>query len=68
LGGVTRVVIRRAQLWIDGVTPLVPIADRLFRYADEPSSPETAEFRRIIDGHAQILIADGGSFRRILES
>jgi len=68
LDGATRIVIRRAQLWIDGVTPLVPIADRLFRYADEPSSPETAEFRRIIDGHAQILIADGSILRRILEA
>ncbi len=27
-----------------------------------------AEFRRIIDGHAQILIADGSSLRRILEA
>ena len=67
-GRATRIVMCRAQLWVDGVTPLVPIGERLFRFADEPSSPETAEFRRIIDGQAQILIADGGVLRRIFEA
>jgi CubicO group peptidase (beta-lactamase class C family) len=63
--GSARVVVRRGRLWIDGTIALEPIGDHLFRYADEPSSPETAEFRAITAGRAQVLITDGGLLRRI---
>jgi D-alanyl-D-alanine carboxypeptidase len=65
--GSTRIVIRRGKLWADGVTLLTPIGDRLFRLADEPSSPETVEFRGIIDGRAEILVLGGGILQRVPE-
>ena len=65
--GSTRIVIRRGKLWAEGVTLLTPIGDRLFRFADEPSSPETAEFRGIIDGRAEILVLGGDVLQRVPE-
>jgi hypothetical protein len=66
--GSARVVIRRGRLWLNGTTPLEPIGDHLFRFADEPQSPETAEFRAIVAGIAQVLVVDGGVLRRMPES
>ncbi len=66
--GSARVVIRRGRLWLNGTTPLAPIGDHLFRFADEPKSPETAEFRAIVDGRAQVLVVDGGILRRMPEA
>jgi len=66
--GSARVVIRRGRLWLNGTTPLEPIGDHLFRFADEPQSPETAEFRAIVAGSAQVLVVDGGVLRRMPES
>jgi CubicO group peptidase (beta-lactamase class C family) len=63
--GSTRIVVRRGRLWIDGTIALEPIGAHLFRYADEPSSPETAEFREFAAGRAQILLTDGGVLRRV---
>jgi CubicO group peptidase (beta-lactamase class C family) len=65
--GSARVVIRRGRLWLNGTTPLERIGNHLFRYADEPQSPETAEFRAIVDGRAQVLLVDGGVLRRLPE-
>jgi hypothetical protein len=65
--GSTRIVIRRGKLWSEGVTLLTPIGDRLFRFTDEPSSPETAEFRGIIDGRAEILVLGGDVLQRVPE-
>jgi len=65
--GSARVVIRRGRLWLNGTTPLEPIGDHLFRFADEPQSPETAEFRAIVAGSAQVLVVDGGVLRRTPE-
>jgi len=66
--GSVRIVIRRGRLWLNGTTPLQPIGNHLFRYADEPQSPETAEFRAIVDGRAQVLLVDGGVLRRLPET
>lgn len=63
--GTIRIVIRRAQLWIDGTIPLSRLGDDLFRLADEPSSPETAEFRQVIDGRAHIVFVGGNLLRRV---
>jgi hypothetical protein len=52
-------------LWFDDGTPLEPIGERLFRLADEPESPETAEFLEFVDGQAQLLRVDGEDLRRI---
>lgn len=66
-GGV-RIIQRQAQLWLNGGTPVEPIGDCLFRFADEPSSPETAEFQHLIDGRTQLLIITGEVFRRLASS
>jgi len=63
--GTARIVIRRGQLWINGTTPLSPLGADLFRLVDEPSNPETAEFRQVIDGRAQILLVGGNLLRRV---
>jgi CubicO group peptidase (beta-lactamase class C family) len=63
--GTVRIVQRRGQLWMDGVTPLARLGGDLFRMADEPSSPETAEFRQVIDAKAQILSLGGNLLHRI---
>ncbi len=63
--GTVRIVLRRGQLWMDGVTPLARLGGDLFRLADEPSSPETAEFRQMIDAKAQILCLGGNLLHRV---
>jgi D-alanyl-D-alanine carboxypeptidase len=65
--GSIRIVVRRGKLWAEGVTLLTPIGDRLFRFSDEPSSPETAEFRGVIDGRAEILVLGGDVLQRVPE-
>jgi CubicO group peptidase (beta-lactamase class C family) len=63
--GTVRIVQRRGQLWMDGVTPLARLGGDLFRLAEEPSSPETAEFRQVIDAKSQILSLGGNLLHRI---
>jgi D-alanyl-D-alanine carboxypeptidase len=63
--GSTRVVARRGRLWLDDGTALEPIGERLFRFADEPDSPETVEFLGFVDGQAQLLRFAGEDARRI---
>jgi hypothetical protein len=63
--GSLRVVERRGRLWLNGETPLEPLGGYLFRFADEPASPETAEFLEFVDGQAQVLRVIGGELRRI---
>jgi CubicO group peptidase (beta-lactamase class C family) len=65
--GATRIVLRRGRLWAGGALPLEPIGEHLFRWADEPSSPETAEFRDLVGGHAQVLLFDGAVLKRIAD-
>jgi len=63
--GGTRVIVRRGRLSLDDGTPLQPIGEHLFRFADEPESPETAEFLEFVDGQAQLLRVGGEDLRRI---
>jgi D-alanyl-D-alanine carboxypeptidase len=65
--GSTRMVVRRGKLWSEGVTLLTPIGDRLFRFSDEPLNPETAEFRGIVDGRAEILVLGCDVLQRVPE-
>jgi hypothetical protein len=44
------------------------MGDHPFRFADEPQSPETAEFRALVAGRAQVLVVDGGVLRRMAET
>lgn len=65
--GTVRILARGQRLWFEAGSsvPLEPIGPSLFRFANEPDSPETCEFGRIIDGKAQTLVNSGVMFRRI---
>jgi hypothetical protein len=60
--GVTRVVLRRGQLWVDGDTPLHPVGDGLFRPED---SSEIVEFTHVVDGQAQLVVFGGEGLERV---
>jgi CubicO group peptidase (beta-lactamase class C family) len=60
-----RIVQRRGQLWANGVIPLERIGEHVFRFADEPASPEIVDFRALVGGQAQWLYFDGSWLRRI---
>ncbi len=65
LTGGAWVIQRQGKLWLDARTPLVSIGNGLFRVDDEPESPETVEFRQVIDGRAEVLVASGEVLRRV---
>jgi D-alanyl-D-alanine carboxypeptidase len=61
--GVTRIVLRKGQLWTDGDTPLHPIGDRLFRPGEDSS--ELVEFTHLVDGKAQLLVYGAQGLPRV---
>jgi CubicO group peptidase (beta-lactamase class C family) len=62
--GDTRIVLRKGQLFIDGVQPLVPRGDGKFGIGD-PEGPDWMSFESIVDGRAMRLNFSGIIFRRI---
>jgi CubicO group peptidase (beta-lactamase class C family) len=62
--GDSRVVLRRGQLFLDGVAPLVPRADGKFGIAD-PEAPDWVSFESIVGGRAMQLNYSGIVFRRM---
>jgi CubicO group peptidase (beta-lactamase class C family) len=62
--GDTRVVMRKGQLFLDGVQPLVPRGDGKFGIGD-PEAPDWISFESIIDGRAMRLNFSGIIFRRV---
>jgi CubicO group peptidase (beta-lactamase class C family) len=62
--GDTRVVLRKGQLFVEGVQPLVPRADGKFGLGD-PDGPDWIGFETIVDGRAMRLSLSGIIFRRI---
>lgn len=62
--GDTRVVLRKGQLFIDGVQPLVPRGDGKFGIG-EPEGPDWISFETVVDGRAMRLNYSGIIFRRI---
>jgi CubicO group peptidase (beta-lactamase class C family) len=62
--GDTRVVLRRGQLFLDGVVPLVPRADGKFGIGD-PEAPDWIAFESIVSGRAMQLNYSGIIFRRM---
>jgi CubicO group peptidase (beta-lactamase class C family) len=62
--GDTRVVLRKGQLFVDGVQPLVPRGDGKFGVGD-PEAPDWISFESIVDGRAMRLNFSGIVFRRI---
>jgi CubicO group peptidase (beta-lactamase class C family) len=61
--GDTRVVLRKGQLFVDGVQPLVPRSDGKFGVGD-PEAPDWISFESIVDGRAMRLNFSGIIFRR----
>lgn len=62
--GDTRVVLRRGQLFLDGVAPLVPRSDGKFGIGD-PEAPDWIAFESIVGGRAMQLNYSGILFRRM---
>jgi CubicO group peptidase (beta-lactamase class C family) len=62
--GDTRVVLRKGQLFVDGVQPLVPRGDGKFGVGD-PEAPDWISFESIVDGRAMRLNFSGIIFRRM---
>jgi hypothetical protein len=54
-----RIILRKDRLWIDGVVPLEPIGDGIFRLNDKPFSPETIRFLHVVDGKARMIKFSG---------
>ena len=61
--GDTRVVLRKGQLFVDGVQPLLPRGDGKFGVGD-PEAPDWISFESIVDGRAMRLNFSGIIFRR----
>jgi D-alanyl-D-alanine carboxypeptidase len=61
--GDTRIVLRKGQLFIDGVQPLVPRGDGKFGIGD-PEAPDWISFESIVDGRAMRMNFSGILFRR----
>jgi hypothetical protein len=61
--GEARVVLRKGQLFMDGVQPLVPRGDGKFSLGD-PEGPDWISFESIVDGRAMRLNFSGILFRR----
>lgn len=62
--GDTRIVMRKGQLFVDGVQPLVPRGDGKFGIGD-PEAPDWVNFESILDGRAMRLNYSGILFRRV---
>ena len=61
--GDMRVVLRKGQLFLDGVQPLVPRGDGKFGIGD-PEAPDWISFDSIVDGRAMRMSFSGVAFRR----
>ena len=61
--GDSRVVLRKGQLFVDGVQPLVVRSDGKFGIGD-PEAPDWIAFETIINGRAMRLNLSGVVFRR----
>ena len=62
--GDTRIVMRKGQLFVEGVQPLVPRGDGKFGIGD-PEAPDWMSFESIVDGRAMRLNFSGIIFRRV---
>jgi len=60
--GDTRVILRKGQLFIDGVQPLISTGEA--RFATSEDSPDWISFETVIDGRAMMMNYSGIRFRR----
>lgn len=61
--GDMRILLRKGQLFIEGLQPLVPRADGKFAFGD-PEGPDWISFDSIVDGRAMRMSLSGVVFRR----
>jgi CubicO group peptidase (beta-lactamase class C family) len=64
--GSRRVVLRKGRLMLDGVVPLEPGEDGLFRLRDRAHSPEWVRFGEIVNGVAMRLELSGEHLWRVM--
>ena len=62
--GDTRIVLRKGQLYVDGVQPLIPRADGKFGLG-EPEGADWMSFESVVNGRAMVLNFSGIPFRRM---
>ena len=62
--GDTRIVLRKGQLYVDGLQPLIPRADGKFGLG-EPEGADWMSFESIVNGRAMVLNYSGIPFRRM---
>ena len=62
--GDIRIVMRKGQLFAEGVQPLVPRGDGKFSLG-EPDAPDWMSFETVVDGRAMRLNFSGIIFRRV---
>ena len=62
--GDARIVLRRGELYVDGVQALIPRSDGKFGLGD-PEAPDWMSFESIVDGRAMVLNFSGIIFRRM---
>ena len=62
--GDTRIIMRKGQLFLGGVAPLVPRGDGKFGIG-EPDGPDWISFESIVDGRAMVLNYSGIIYRRM---
>jgi D-alanyl-D-alanine carboxypeptidase len=64
--GSMRIVLRRGQLLVDGVTALAPQIDGTFRTQSDEADTEWISFHDVVDGHAQRVKFSGEDLWRVL--
>jgi CubicO group peptidase (beta-lactamase class C family) len=62
--GSATVVERGGRLWIGTETPMIAMAENLWRVGEDSWSPERASFAGFIDGRPQVLVFSGEKFLR----
>lgn len=63
--GSMRVVLRKGRLWLDGVIPLAPLGQALFRVGDDPFNPDMVEFFYVVEGKARLMKMTGADLWRV---
>src|SRR5262245_16683136 len=64
--GSMRIVLRKGQLLVDGVTALAPQIDGTFRTQNDEADTEWISFHDVVDGHAQRVKFSGEDLWRVL--
>jgi hypothetical protein len=61
--GDSNVILRKGQLYLDGVQALTPRADGKYSFGD-PDGPDWVAFESVVDGRAMVMSLSGIKYRR----